>query len=247
MKLALLVALIVQTSISTDLEMVNDLKTLLMDSVRNTIALNELVTHQTQQVSELMLSLSTIQTKLHRMEQENKDTVSRVVQLEKNQAMRNDTDSKPDIISENGVIETELTALRESLEKQLEAVRSEVQDIGSEVMILNGEESNGGCAKVCSGTTGRRTSDWSGGSSHVTLTVDMSGCGFVRVPTITTAIEGESYHWKLTGTSSVYSATATSFSVSLRADSGAERSFASITTATDNKWNVEWIAVGFTC
>ena len=75
----------------------------------------------------------------------------------------------------------------------------------------------------------------------------MSGCDFVKIPTVTTSVEGPTgWHWELTATSSVYSTTATEFRIYLRHDdpdlSNTLRQY-----ATELMWNVDWIAVGFTC
>ena len=113
--------------------------------------------------------------------------------------------------------------------------------------MLNGEEANGDpkCAKVCSGTTGRKTTDWIDFSDTTGIyeQVDIRGCGFVKIPTITTSIEGYSYHWQVTGTSAVYSATSTSFRIYLGANYPGTRK----ELAIEHLWNIEWIAVGFTC
>ena len=57
------------------------------------------------------------------------------------------------------------------------------------------------CVKVCGGTTRRGATNWSGGGSIPHITVDISDCGFVTVPIVTTTMEGSGYHYLLTGTS----------------------------------------------
>jgi len=119
-------------------------------------------------------------------------------------------------------------------------------EVGSkegEVMIISGEQPAGdeNCMKVCAGSTGRVTTDWTSvDSERIYEDVDISDCGFTTIPTVTTAIEGTGYHWQATGTSSIYSVTTNSFRIYLNhplANSKAE----------SKKWNVEWIAVGYTC
>ena len=55
-------------------------------------------------------------------------------------------------------------------------------------------------------------------------------------------MEGSSSHWKNTGSSEVYVATATSFQTYIDAKSAGLRGGAS-----ERMWNMEWIAVGYTC
>ena len=201
---------------------VDDLKDLLMASMENTIALTQVVTQQTQKISNMMLSLSAAKIELQELK----------LKVAKNEA-------------DKAVVTDTISVVKEDLEK----VKVEIGTLKNDfsVTILNGEDENGdpSCAKVCSGTTGRTTSDWVDANykTGINLNVDISGCGFVKVPTITTSIEGTSAHWEITGTSAVYSATTESFTMWLAANRlNTRRGF-----ATHRKWNVEWIAVGFTC
>lgn len=116
-----------------------------------------------------------------------------------------------------------------------------------DVLILNGEQpsSPNNCARVCSGTTGRTTTIWIDfhGETGIYTDIDMSGCGFTKIPTVTTSIEGSGYHWQVTGTSAVYDTTPAKFRIYI----GANRPNTRKQFATSKKWNVDWIAVGFTC
>ena len=118
---------------------------------------------------------------------------------------------------------------------------------GPEVQIVNGEEENSDqkCAKVCSGSTGRASTafkDYSDGK-NVYLDVDMSECGFAKIPNVVISVEGSSHHWNVLGSSSVYNTTPTTFRVYLNnGNAGLNKSL-----LDDKKWNIEWIAVGFTC
>ena len=67
--------------------------------------------------------------------------------------------------------------------------------VDKEVVVVTAEEKDGDgeCVKVCAGTTGRLTSKWyvvnTGWiSSGVYTEVDISRCGYIKVPTITTSI-----------------------------------------------------------
>ena len=117
----------------------------------------------------------------------------------------------------------------------------------AKLQIVNGEEENSDqkCAKVCSGSTGRASTafkDYSDGK-NVYLDVDMSECGFAKIPNVVISVEGSSHHWNVLGSSSVYNTTPTTFRVYLNnGNAGLNKSL-----LDDKKWNIEWIAVGFTC
>jgi len=116
-----------------------------------------------------------------------------------------------------------------------------------DVHVVSGEQTAGRerCVKVCAGTTGRTTTNWRYYSSKGIYTdVDMKKCGFKTVPTVTTSIEGTSNHWTSRGTASVYSTTSTKFRLYLEHNNlrNGGKNY-----ARSRKWNVEWIAVGYTC
>jgi len=140
----------------------------------------------------------------------------------------------------------------EQIEKQLRTsitnIDAKVERVNKEVVVVSGEASNGHekCVKVCAGTTGRDTTNWldySGRLNGVYLDVDMTSCGFVKVPTVTTSIEGTTHHWMVTGTSSVYNVQPSKFRIYLYDAYSNPRKG----VAKKRGWNVEWIAVGFTC
>ena len=116
-----------------------------------------------------------------------------------------------------------------------------------QTQILNGEEENSPdkCAKVCSGTTGRRDTDYEAYGNNVYVDVDMTGCGFVKIPNVVISLEGSSHHWMALGTSSVYGTTPTGFRVHLN-NVNAKVSGGEL-NAEKYKWNIDWVAVGFTC
>ena len=82
-------------------------------------------------------------------------------------------------------------------------------------------------------------------SEAVYIDVDIRGCGFVKIPTITTSIEGKGGHYTATGTSAVYSASASQFRMYIKNDHYASEGVGN--AARRLGWNVEWIAVGYTC
>ena len=116
-----------------------------------------------------------------------------------------------------------------------------------QAQILNGEEENSAdtCAKVCSGTTGRLVTEFQAYGNNVYVDVDMTGCGFAKIPNVVVSVEGSSSHWLAQGTSSVYNTTPTSFRVYLNNEkAGVDKG--NLNTES-YKWNLDWIAVGFTC
>ena len=96
--------------------------------------------------------------------------------------------------------------------------------------------------------SGRSSTSVADYTSELRIDVDMSGCGFVKIPTITTSLEGITSHAYTTGATSVYSATTSGFYVYIRYS---ESSWNTGTTLRDDlgyyNWNIEWVAVGYTC
>ena len=113
-----------------------------------------------------------------------------------------------------------------------------------EAIVVSAEEGvlrDPGCVKVCGGTTRRGATNWAySGSRDVWVTVDISDCGFVATPTLTTSIEGGDGHWTTTGNSAVFNLSASSFTMWLRHPHTSSY-------ARTYHWNVEWIAIGYTC
>ena len=111
-------------------------------------------------------------------------------------------------------------------------------------MVVSGEENprEEGCAKVCAGTSGRGATNWVDFSSNGIYTdVDISKCGFVTIPTVTSSLEGTWNHWSTTGSSEIYDVTTSTFRIYLVTSHGRGGG------ANERGWNVEWIAVGYTC
>ena len=152
-------------------------------------------------------------------------------------------------------VDSEMTNLKTSVDSEMTNLKTTVEEdmadlkaTPREVMIVSGEEEAGEarCARVCAGTTGRGTTTWRDYSSTgVTLSVDISECGFVKVPTVTTSIEGSGYHWKATGQAAVYTTTTTSFDMYL--DGRASGHSPQDGNGEKWGWNVEWVAVGYIC
>jgi len=139
-------------------------------------------------------------------------------------------------------------------QKKFDALMSRVASLEAsqadtiKIVSSQGEAGNATCAKICAGTTKRGSTTWTtprtsrGSSSNVIYTnVDMTECGFATVPTITTALEGTEDHLDATGTSSVYSAKKDGFRIFVVDYDGPGG------LANERNWNVEWVAVGYTC
>ena len=97
------------------------------------------------------------------------------------------------------------------------------------------------CVKVCGGTTRRDGTNWIyHGSDGLQTAVDISDCGFETIPILTTSIEGDGHHWRNTGDSAVYYLSTSGFTMYLKNPEGNSH-------ARTYHWNVEWIAIGYTC
>lgn len=137
----------------------------------------------------------------------------------------------------------------DSLEQRvvnLEQTRAKIDDVKKEVVIVSGEQAAGNdkCMQVCAGSTGRTTTDWYDyGTDGLYYDVDISDCGFITIPTVTTSVEGSGSHWVSLGTSSIYNTSPTTFRIYLKTTyNNPQGGF-----AETRKWNIEWIAVGYTC
>ncbi|XP_063679874.1 uncharacterized protein LOC134815290 [Bolinopsis microptera] len=155
----------------------------------------------------------------------------------------------------NTTVEEEMADLKTTVEKDMadlkttvEEDRADLKATPREVMIVSEEEEAGEarCARVCAGTTGRGTTSWiEYSSTGIQLSVDISDCGFVKVPTVTTSVEGKGYHWKATGLAAVYHTTTTSFNMNV--DGPVSGYDPQDGNAESWGWNVEWISVGYIC
>ena len=159
--------------------------------------------------------------------------------------------SMQNIVSLNDLVTTltqKVADLTLSFTEREKTVDQEIANLAAtrEVLIVSGEEqsSEARCARVCAGTTGRGTTTWNDVSSNgVKLSVDISKCGFAKVPTVTTSVEGRTSQWRATGLAAVYSTTTTSFTMWVE---GLQQN----PTGGNAElwgWNVEWVAVGFVC
>ena len=120
------------------------------------------------------------------------------------------------------------------------------------IVSLNGQVGPAPCALTCAGTTGRDSSSWTGGSGNMGIDVDISSCGFISAPIITVSVEGDG-GWQsyMVGANAVRSATKDGFRLYLQGQvRTAVQSSANYKPALGGgaaKWNVNWIAAGYTC
>jgi len=169
-----------------------------------------------------------ITTALKKTEKDSKSTKTEIAKLQSSFG-----NTKKDV-------ETEIKKLKASDSE----IKDKVANVNKQVAVVTAEQTGGNqkCTKVCAGTTGRYKSKWRNYSSMgIYSDVDIRRCGFVKVPTITTSLEGDGNHWTALGGSSVYSASHRGFRIYVRFG-GVRKG-----KAKSWKWNVEWIAVGYTC
>jgi len=193
---------------------------LVLSSIQGVAALNEAVSNFVLQLAEISKSLSEVKL----IQEQTKTSLD---SLEQERLL---------------VMDKEISDLTTSLA----LTNAKIDDTRDEVLIVSGEQAAGNekCMKVCAGSTGRTTTDWTNYSSDgVYYDVDISDCGFKTVPTVTTAVEGSGSHWVSLGTSSIYNTSPSAFRIYLKntyknPQGGVAESY---------KWNVEWIAVGYTC
>jgi len=203
---------------------------LVHSSMQSVVALNEVVSGLVGQISQISTSLFEVKLALQ-------ETQEYVRWLE-----QDIVDLKADTLSVIDEEVADLTTLIAGTSARIDDM--EVESNEREIKIISGEQPAGDetCTKVCAGSTGRSTTDWKyHSSSGIYEVVDISDCGFTTIPTITTSIEGNTYnHYTARGTSSIYKATTTSFTIYVKHESWTGK-------AEEYEWNVEWIAVGYTC
>ena len=76
------------------------------------------------------------------------------------------------------------------------------------------------------------------------IDVNITECGFVRVPVVTTSLEGDGDHWRIVGITSIYNTTISGFRVFVIPE---YKEHHTADYAKKMHWNVDWVAVGFTC
>jgi hypothetical protein len=100
-------------------------------------------------------------------------------------------------------------------------------------------DNTGAPMRICTGGTPTTTTPWQVYNTNgITLTIDISGCGFANPPHVIPALNCESGCWTSTGGSNAYSVRNNSFQVYV--------SLAGITPASANSssFHVDWVAIG---
>jgi len=232
---------------------------LVLSSIQSVATLNEAVSNFVLQLAEVSTSLSEVkrnQVQIHQaldsLEQNGLNMIEKIADLTTSLALTNAKigDTRDEVLLISGEQAAERISVIDKkiadLTTSLALTNAKIDDTRDEVLIVSGEQAAGNekCMKVCAGSTGRSTTDWINTSSYgLYYDVDISDCGFKTVPTVTTAVEGTSTHWRTTGTSSIYNTSPSAFRMYLENTSHNPQNGA----AESNKWNIEWIAVGYTC
>ena len=107
------------------------------------------------------------------------------------------------------------------------------------------------CLRTCGGSTGYGKTTWTGSGGYLKTTIDISKCGFVAVPIVTTSLNGRYSHWYQVGMSSPRDMTKSEFGITVVGEAltawDPNRSKISSAYADSYNWNINWIALGFTC
>jgi len=235
---------------------------LVHSSMQSVVALNEVVSNIGVQLSLLSTSLLDVKLSLQKTEDLVRSMAKRIddEEIERKKCIKSLKREIEEVANMTSTEDLERSLAKRIDDEEIERKKSakslkhEIEEVANltsslevavkegDIIILSGEQSTspGTCMKVCAGTTGRLTTDWTYYTSDgIYQDVDISDCGFMTIPTITTAIEGSGWHWTVRGSSSIYGATAKSFRIYLHSDSTDK--------ADSRQWNVEWIAVGYTC
>jgi len=203
---------------------------LIYTSLQSIAVQNDVITNLAAKVTQMMISFSELTVWVQETKQSLNLLEQKIVNLEMEKVSKDDFATLTSSVAETNA---KVNAIEE--------ITAE-----GEVMLVSGEEAPGDekCMKVCAGSTGRDTTDWVvTGSDTVYYDVDMSECNFITIPTVTTAIEGAKQHYRTFGTGSIYNSSPASFRINLvNLYTDPQGGF-----AESAKWNVEWIAVGYTC
>jgi len=242
---------------------------LIYTSMKSIVSLDELVTELSVQVAKLTTSLSAIKVDGEKTKKDLEQTKTKIAEVEDYSVRalekkieklttslelvkENAGDAQKDVEHTKTKIadleEKVVVGLQKKIDQLTTSVKetnAKVDEIDGEVTLVSGEDKAGAskCVKVCAGTTGRTKTTWVNysGNHGIYTDVDISRCGFVKTPTVTTSLEGSSSHWVASGTASVYNTSPSKFRIYIYKSSLRTKQ------AKSWKYNVEWIAVGYTC
>ena len=113
------------------------------------------------------------------------------------------------------------------------------------------------CLMTCVGSTGSGHTNWEGEAGRLSTYVDMSECGFVDTPIVTTTLPGNGHHDYMVGMTSPFHVTKTGFTIILLGKAmttweagvspGTVNTKQAVEDGTTYRWNVSWHAVGYIC
>ena len=108
------------------------------------------------------------------------------------------------------------------------------------------------CLQICAGSSGSGKTKWYGEKGSVSTDVDISKCRFVTTPILTTSMNGRGYIDFIVGMTSPKGMTKDRFRITVlgKALTSGQPSKGWMPTpaiANNLHWNINWIAVGFTC
>ena len=105
------------------------------------------------------------------------------------------------------------------------------------------------CLLTCAGSTGAGITEWTTHSpDKISTDVDISECGFVDVPVVTTSMAGIGLNEHQKGVSAPLSITKTGFKIAvLVCGKNPIPLISRQWLARQYKWHVNWIAVGYNC
>ena len=100
------------------------------------------------------------------------------------------------------------------------------------------------CVMTCAGSTGAGITNWHvGGPDRIYTEVDITHCGFVDTPVVTTSLAGIGWHDLQKGVSAPWHISKSGFNIVVL-DNGRVPTLA---LTREFKWHVNWIAVGYNC
>ncbi len=100
-----------------------------------------------------------------------------------------------------------------------------------------------GTGKTEPGNTNWKPVPVQGVPRGIGVEVDTRSAGFKTIPNYVASLAGDDYHWMLTGTSAIYNATRTGFSINLRWWDWGQQPLPQLTKkfANERRWHVTWI------
>ena len=102
------------------------------------------------------------------------------------------------------------------------------------------------CVLTCAGSTGYGKNNWRTGTLNAKITVDISECGFIDTPIVTSSLNGSGHNDYQVGMSSPRLISKSSFEISILQQWSLNQKLTK-EIAEKYKFNINWIAVGHVC